>query len=192
MTDVDINVAERLRRLEQAQADEDRAKDLVNQPPQPPPLSAFSQAITQRQNELRAARLEAAQKAARKAEAAREAEEAREALYLESVQPQLDALDRRIAAIDTELTKLADERADLGGGSSLRHRRRRPRRRLRSRRRPSRAGWGGCSGATRSAREPTLSMAPICRRPPPSWPICGSATRCRRALLMGGSTAGGS
>jgi hypothetical protein len=121
MTDTDL--AQRLRRLEQAQAEDDRARELVNQPPQPPPLSPFSKAVSDRQAQRIRERHEAAQREAREREAARETEAERVHAYLESVQPDLDEIDEKIAAADA---RIVEQQAVLAALQSERYRLRTP------------------------------------------------------------------
>jgi hypothetical protein len=123
MSDVDINVAERLRRLEQAQAIEDREKELKNAPPAPPPLTPFSKYVTERQNERIRERHEAAQREAQEREAAAEREAERVRAYLESVQPDLDDLDERIAAAEK---RILEEQAGLAALQAGQYRLRTP------------------------------------------------------------------
>jgi hypothetical protein len=109
MTDMDIDIAGRIAELERKQGEADRAKEVMAALPAPPPLSAFSKACTERQIERIRERFEAAQKAAREAVEAREAEAERVRLYLESVQPQLDEIDEKIAEEQAASDKRAAE-----------------------------------------------------------------------------------
>jgi hypothetical protein len=105
MTDVDtdISIGQRLADLERKQAAADRGAELLAALPAPPPLSPFSRYVTERQNERIRERHEAAQREGQEREAAAEREAERVRAYLESVQPDLDDLDEKIAVADKRI-----------------------------------------------------------------------------------------